>query len=453
VQTLASSKESLMGLYPTVSNDVYNRVAKVAYGIIGQESSFGSYGGLRGQAGRVTDNLQLAYNEIGGERNPSIGLGQIRITTVPKKAKEAFSINDPSDLKNPDKNAQAVMASLLDAYVNQIKNSQKENLEQILPVIHSNQRALVKKANEGKDISQNSYVKSVNDKSKELTVYLGESSKSKKQKNKKTPGGSSIVLLGLSLATIRKRRREGSITNSEALSLLKDRLSEIDTELENLNLEQQQQNTSARLGVNRKNKVKEKYEPKKKAKVEDDPTPDIEVETETNTTIDEGGADWILERGTDKNDVEYITSALDPISGSNVSVNIAYNLLDEQGGDPAIVTAIRQNRNGDTLVDYQRVGYNEVKGTKLSEFVSLVDSTVEPPVLGSNKLNQMYRNNGELGFLGHYALLQEGETYSDKIKKQNKLISSVQDLNKRNAKPVELQLVAFTYNIVLCRDE
>jgi hypothetical protein len=37
-----------MALYPSLSNNEYNRLAKIAYGIFGQETSFGTYGGSEG---------------------------------------------------------------------------------------------------------------------------------------------------------------------------------------------------------------------------------------------------------------------------------------------------------------------------------------------------------------------------------------------------------------------
>lgn len=236
VQALANYKEQLMSMYPTVSNDVYNRITRVAYGIMGQESSFGTYGGPRGQYGRVRDRAQVEAVKLGAKLNPSLGLGQIRITTIKPSIREALNINTQEDLLDPVKNAQAVMASLLDAYVNQINSKQKDRLEQILPVIHSNQRRLVDKANKGIDISKNTYVKSVNDKAKELTVYLGEAVNSLDDVFGEPMNNQDGSLFGLGLLTLLRRRRIKRELSEEQykdeLSKLRDSLVD---ELESIN--------------------------------------------------------------------------------------------------------------------------------------------------------------------------------------------------------------------------
>lgn len=235
-QTLADSKAELMALYPTVSNDVYNRITKIAYGTIGQETSFGRYGKVRGQIGRVTDFAQVLADEVGVERNPSVGLGQIRLSTVTDKIRLAFDINTSNDLLNPIKNAQAVMGSLLDAYVNQVKDSQKENLESILPVIHSNQRDLVAKANRGEDISENTYVANVNKYADELGVYTGINEQAPLSKRShKSSSKENLLLGGLLLLTLRRKRKNNEISDEDTINQLRARLSEIDKRVNELN--------------------------------------------------------------------------------------------------------------------------------------------------------------------------------------------------------------------------
>jgi hypothetical protein len=110
--TIAENKEKLMSLYPTVSNDVYNELAKIAYGIFGQESTFGTYGKARGQYGRIKDFELSAFGV-----QPSVGPCQVRLENIEQKIKKTFNIKKHDDLFDPRTNAIAAMSILLDNYL------------------------------------------------------------------------------------------------------------------------------------------------------------------------------------------------------------------------------------------------------------------------------------------------------------------------------------------------
>ena len=112
LMTISENKKKLMSLYPTISNNVYNELAKIAYGILGQESSFGTYGKARGQFGRVRD---IGASTVGFE--PSVGPCQVRLENIDKKIKDAFNIKKNNDLFNTKTNAIAAMSILIDNYL------------------------------------------------------------------------------------------------------------------------------------------------------------------------------------------------------------------------------------------------------------------------------------------------------------------------------------------------
>jgi hypothetical protein len=172
IQTLADSKSAIMQIYPTVSNDDYNQIVRIAYGVFGQESSFGKYGILRGQIGRTTDYGQIFANWIGGDFNPSVGVTQIRMSNLRQNIRGAFDVNSAYDLTNIVKSSQAMMALLLDIYVNEIPNASKNTLFLSLPLLYSGQRDLVQLAFEGESF-KNSYADKVIEYGSVLRIYLG----------------------------------------------------------------------------------------------------------------------------------------------------------------------------------------------------------------------------------------------------------------------------------------
>ena len=234
-QSLSDNKKELMDIYSTVSNDEYNLLSTLAYGIIGQESSFGTYGGVRGQVGRIGD---IGKNLLG--QSSSVGIGQVKLSSINKKVRDKFGIKDQNDLFNVDKNAIAIIAILLDNYVNTIPNSIKSNVEAvkiILPMSYNDQteykEAISNYLKKG-IYPNNAYSKKVNKWADQVTVYTSSkdisstanySSQSKKTSNQ-TP--TDLAALGL-VALLRKRKEENPDINllpelDEAIANVKNKL-------------------------------------------------------------------------------------------------------------------------------------------------------------------------------------------------------------------------------------
>ncbi|OGI59729.1 hypothetical protein A2814_00230 [Candidatus Nomurabacteria bacterium RIFCSPHIGHO2_01_FULL_38_19] len=165
LQTISKVKVELMGLYPTVSNDVYNQLAKIAYGIFGQESSFGTYGGARGQYGKITDLVGAILG-----KNVSAGVTQIRITSINPKIKEAFDIKTTEDLFDDKKAGVATMSLLLDIYTTNIPDDQKPNFIYLTAFYYNNPQGS-KKTMGTNEKSDSVYVKKVLGYTERVTVY------------------------------------------------------------------------------------------------------------------------------------------------------------------------------------------------------------------------------------------------------------------------------------------
>lgn len=167
LQTLSENKHELMNLYPGVPNSVYNELTKVAYGIFGQESSFGTYGGPRGQLGRITDKI----GAIAG-KNISAGVTQIRISSINPKAQEFFKIGAPSDLFDVSKSSIATMSLLLDIYINNIPKDQKDNYRELTALHYNNPKEFKNAIKNKQKKIDNGYVKKVMKYSKNVKVYV-----------------------------------------------------------------------------------------------------------------------------------------------------------------------------------------------------------------------------------------------------------------------------------------
>jgi len=185
-------KAEIMEMYPGLSNNEYNNLAKIAYGIFGQETSFGTYGKVigRGKYGYIRDLAQIQLNKLGIDEvnvfgyklrtgSVSAGLTQTRLSSIPKEARKKLGINSPADLLNNQKSAAATMAALAHMYVNEIApTGLASEMESIVPLAWSNSRkesSPFKKALKG-DKSQynNQYVKNVKKNSSEVQSYIGE---------------------------------------------------------------------------------------------------------------------------------------------------------------------------------------------------------------------------------------------------------------------------------------
>lgn len=170
LSTLSESKGALMQLYPTVSNDIYNQVAKIAYGIFGQESSFGTFGGVRGHLGYLKDEVAATFTD----KDVSVGVTQIRLSSVNQKTRDAFNITTIADLKDDNKKAAAAtMSLLLDIYENQIPASLKGDFKELLPLGYSNRTEFAKGVAGNSTVYNNAYVNNVTANGAKVSAYIG----------------------------------------------------------------------------------------------------------------------------------------------------------------------------------------------------------------------------------------------------------------------------------------
>lgn len=174
LMTISENKEKLMKLYPTISNDVYNELTKIAYGILGQESSFGTYGKARGQLGRIRD---ISASTIGF--NPSVGPCQVRLENVDQKIRDVFNIKRNSDLFDTKTNAIATMSILLDNYLYVSYNGKTDQYKKLVILKYNASMEAKKIIKDNKEIDQlgpkaKSYVKKVLNYSKLAKVYTND---------------------------------------------------------------------------------------------------------------------------------------------------------------------------------------------------------------------------------------------------------------------------------------
>jgi hypothetical protein len=226
--TVADVKSEIMEMYPTISNDEYNRMAKIAYGIFGQESSFGTYGGPRGKAGFIKDISQVALEKVGVDEvnvfgklfkssDPSVGLTQTRLSSIPENVRRKFGINESKDLLDNEKSAIATMAAMVNMYVYEIEpTGMGGEMENIIPLGWSNDRKssspFVKALKGDESQYNNKYVDNVRKASDQLEVYIGDNPIEKLvEKKDSTEGEAPIGLMALPFlfaGTGRKRRRK-----------------------------------------------------------------------------------------------------------------------------------------------------------------------------------------------------------------------------------------------------
>jgi hypothetical protein len=169
--SIAENKEKLMSLYPTISNDVYNELAKIAYGILGQESTFGTYGKARGQFGRIRD---VGASVVGFE--PSVGPCQVRLENIDKKVKDAFNIKKNNDLFDTKTNAIAAMSILLDNYLYVSYNGKEDEYKKLVILKYNAPLEAKRIIKENKKFGESgpkarSYIKKVLNYSKLASVY------------------------------------------------------------------------------------------------------------------------------------------------------------------------------------------------------------------------------------------------------------------------------------------
>lgn len=147
IQALQDNKKAIM-LKAQIPGDVYNQIAKMAFGIYGTESNFGDTHSAVGNLGRAANkyldrqgssspDIVSKYNtyNVQGERN-SVGYTQIRWSQLNDKEKSAlksFDITSNKDFLDPKKSAIATATILGIRYNEQLTADQKKNVWKNLP--------------------------------------------------------------------------------------------------------------------------------------------------------------------------------------------------------------------------------------------------------------------------------------------------------------------------------
>lgn len=147
LKTIESEKKKVMQV-AKINGDVYNDIARVAFGIYGTESNFGDTHSLVGNFGRAVNKAidpksssspdYKSKATLYGADKPSnsVGLTQIRMAQLNEKEKAGLKevgITNPKDLLKPDKAALATMVILGIRYHEQLTPSQKKDILTNLP--------------------------------------------------------------------------------------------------------------------------------------------------------------------------------------------------------------------------------------------------------------------------------------------------------------------------------
>ncbi len=147
ITALEKNKKDIM-LAAQIPGDVYNQIAKMAFGIYGTESNFGDTHSGLGNLGRAatkyfdregssSPDVVSKYNtyDIKGDNN-SVGYTQIRWSQLNDKEKSAlksFDITSNKDFLNPEKSAIATATILGIRYNEQLTADQKKDVWKNLP--------------------------------------------------------------------------------------------------------------------------------------------------------------------------------------------------------------------------------------------------------------------------------------------------------------------------------
>lgn len=147
VQALADNKQKIMKT-AKINGDVYNDIAKIAFGIYGTESNFGDTHSAIGNLGRAInkffdpksssspDYKSKATTYGANKDSNSVGLTQIRFNMLDeseKKILKELGITKNEQLLNPKDCAIATVAILATRYNNQLTDKEKQDLETYLP--------------------------------------------------------------------------------------------------------------------------------------------------------------------------------------------------------------------------------------------------------------------------------------------------------------------------------
>ncbi len=154
VQALADNKQKIMKV-AKINGDVYNDIAKIAFGIYGTESNFGDTHSALGNLGRAVnkffnpksssspDYKSKATTYRGNKDSNSVGLTQIRFNMLDeseKKILRELGITKNEQLLNPKDAAIATVAILATRYNNQLTDKEKQDLETYLPKKWNNRK-------------------------------------------------------------------------------------------------------------------------------------------------------------------------------------------------------------------------------------------------------------------------------------------------------------------------
>ena len=147
ISALEKNKKEIMQA-AQIPGDVYNQIAKIAFGIYGTESNFGDTHSGLGNLGRAANkyfdrqgssspDVISKYNtyDVQGDSN-SVGYTQIRWSQLNDKEKtalESFDITSNKDFLNPQKSAIATATILGIRYNEQLTADQKKDVWKNLP--------------------------------------------------------------------------------------------------------------------------------------------------------------------------------------------------------------------------------------------------------------------------------------------------------------------------------
>ena len=152
VAALSSNKRDVMKA-AKISSDVYNELAKMAFGIYGTESNYGDTHSAVGNLARATNKVldpksasspdyKSKYETYGAdEKTRSVGLTQIRwnyLNEDEKKALKQVGITSNKDFLDPKKAAIGTVTILGIRYNQQLNDKQKQDLWKYLPTKWNN---------------------------------------------------------------------------------------------------------------------------------------------------------------------------------------------------------------------------------------------------------------------------------------------------------------------------
>jgi LysM repeat protein len=164
INALMDNKKKIMQT-SQIPSDIYNQIAKIAFGIYGTESNYGDTHSATGNFSRAVNkyfnpkqssspDIQSKYSTYGADSDSnSVGYTQIRfsfLNDTEKAALKKFNITNNSDMLDPEKSAIATAVVLGIRYNEQLTPSQKKNPMKYLPSKWNN------RSNYAKRVEQNS---------------------------------------------------------------------------------------------------------------------------------------------------------------------------------------------------------------------------------------------------------------------------------------------------------